>query len=88
MKKIVKNISRILCSLLLLFSIFSVVNVLASEVIFQITKIEVKEKSDKVTVNDVSLSGGSITNDIVFTDKDDYITYNNSINPNHHLLIH
>ena len=82
MKKIVKNISRILCSLLLLFSIFSVVNVLASEVIFQITKIEVKEKSDKVTVNDVSLSGGSITNDIVFTDKDDYITYNITIKNN------
>ena len=75
MKKVLKNISRVLFSLLLIFSIFGTFNVLAEEVIFKITKIEVKEKSDKVTVNDVSLSGGSINNDIVFTDKDDYIKY-------------
>lgn len=82
MKEVINNISRLLCTLLLIFSMFSVVNVLASEVIFQITKIEVKEKSDKVTVNDVSLSGGTITNDIVFTDEDDYITYNITIKNN------
>ena len=76
MKKILKNISRVLFSLLLIVSIFGTFNVLAEEVIFKITNISVKEKSDKVTVNDVSLSGGSIVNDIVFTDKDDYITYN------------
>jgi len=76
MKKVLKNISRVLFSLLLIFSIFGIFNVLAEEVIFKITNISVKEKSDKVTVNDVSLSGGSIVNDIVFTNKDDYITYN------------
>ena len=82
MRKIIKNASRVIFSLLLIVSIFGAINVLAEEVIFQITKIEVKEKSDKVTVNDVSLSGGAITNDIVFTDKDDYITYNITIKNN------
>ncbi|MBO6194837.1 MAG: hypothetical protein J6O56_00665 [Bacilli bacterium] len=82
MKKIFKGISRVVFSLLLIVSIFGAVNVLAEEVIFKITKIEVKEKSDKVTVNDVSLSGGLITNDIVFTDKDDFITYNITIKNN------
>ena len=86
MKKIIKNISRFLFSLLLIVSIFGTFNVLAETVIFQITKIEVKEKSDKVTVNDVvndvSLSGGSIVNDIVFTEKDDYIIYNITIKNN------
>ena len=82
MRKIIKNASKVIFSLLLIVSIFGVVNVLAEEVIFKITKIEVKEKSDKVTVNDVSLSGGTITNDIVFTDKDDYITYNITIKNN------
>lgn len=76
MKKVLKNISRVLFSLLLIVSIFGTFNVLAEEVIFKIINISVKEKSNGVTVNDVSLSGGSIVNDIVFTDKDDYITYN------------
>ena len=79
MRKIIKSASKVIFSLLLIVSIFGVVNVLAEEVIFKITKIEVKQKSDKVTVNDVSLSGGTITNDIVFTDKDDYITYDITI---------
>ena len=79
MKKVLKNISRVLFSLLLIVSIFGTFNVLAETVIFQITKIEVKEKSDKVTVNDVSLSGGQLKNDIVFTEKDDYIKYNITI---------
>ena len=79
MKKIIKNISRVVFSLLLIVSIFGAFNVFAADVIFQITGISVKEKSDKVTVNDVSLSGGSINNDIVFTDQGDYITYDITI---------
>lgn len=79
MKKIIKNISRVIFSLLLIVSIFGAFSVYAADVIFQITGISVKEKSDKVTVNDVSLSGGSINNDIVFTEKDDYITYDITI---------
>lgn len=79
MKKVLKNISRVLFSLLLIVSIFGTFDVLAEEVIFKITNISVKEKSDKVTVNDVSLSGGSIVNDIIFTEKDDYIKYNITI---------
>ena len=79
MKKVFKGIFRVVFSLLLVFSIFGAFNVFAADVIFQITGISVKEKSDKVTVNDVSLSGGSINNDIVFTEKDDYITYDITI---------
>lgn len=79
MKKIIKNISRVVFSLLLIVSIFGAFNVFAADVIFQITGISVKEKSDKVTVNDVSLSGGAINNDIVFTDQGDYITYDITI---------
>ena len=79
MKKIIKNITRVLFSLLLIVSIFGAFNVLAQEIIFKVTNIEVKEKSDGVTVNDVSLTSGAITNDIVFTDKDDYIKYNITI---------
>ena len=75
MKRVLKNISKVLFSLLLIFSIFGTINVLAEEVIFKITNISVNEKSSGVTVNDVSLSGETITNDVVFTDKDDYIKY-------------
>lgn len=79
MKKTIKNISRVLFSLLLIFSIFSTINVLAEEVIFKITNIGVKEKSSGVKVNNVSLSGNTVTNDVVFTNKDDYIKYNITI---------
>ena len=82
MKKVVKNISRVLFSLLLIFSLFSTINVLAEETIFQITNISVKEKSSGVTVNDVSLSSGRLNNDIVFTDVNDYIKYNVTIKNN------
>ena len=75
MNKTIKKITRVLFSLLLIVSIFGTFNVFAEKVIFKITNIEVKEKSDKVTINDVSLSSGSIINDIVFTEKDDYIKY-------------
>ena len=77
-----KKIFRVFFSLLLIFSVFGTINVLAAETIFSITNISVKEKSDKVTVNDISISGGSIINDIVFTDKDDYITYDITIKNN------
>ena len=79
MKKLLKNISRIMFSLLLVVSIFGVGNVLADEVIFKITNIEVKEKSNGVRVNDVSISGGSLKNDIEFSEINDYIKYNITI---------
>ena len=50
MKKVLKNISRVLFSLLLVVSIFGVVNVLADEIVLKITKVEIKEKSNDVTV--------------------------------------
>ena len=75
MKKIIKNISRVLFILLLIFSIFGTINVLAEEIIFKVTNIRVKEKSDSVTVNNVSLSNGQLNNDVEFKYKDDYIKY-------------
>ena len=79
MKNRMRIFSKFLFGLLLIFSLFSTINVLAEEVIFQITNISVKEKSSGVTVNDVSISNGRLNNDIVFTDVDDYIKYNVTI---------
>lgn len=75
LKKIIKNISKILFSLILLVSVFSTVKILAEEAIFKITKIEVEEISDKAIINDISISDGSLKNDIGFTDKNDYVKY-------------
>ena len=77
-----KKIFRIFFSLLLIFSVFGVVNVLAAEGVFKITNISVKEKSNGVTVNDVSLSEGVIVNNIIFTNEDDYIKYDITIKNN------
>jgi len=82
MKNKIKYISRILCSLLLVVSIFGIYKAKAEDAIFKLTNISVKEKSNKVSVIDVSLSGGNIKNDVVFTDKDDYIKYNITIKNN------
>ena len=82
MKNRMRFFSKFLFGLLLIFSLFSTINVLAEEVIFQITNISVKEKSSGVTVNDVSLSSGRLNNDIVFTDVNDYIKYNVTIKNN------
>ena len=75
MKKVLKNISRVLFSLLLVVSIFGVVNVLADQIVLKITKVEIKEKSNDVTVNDVSITGDSLNNNITFTEKGEYIKY-------------
>ncbi|MBE6157182.1 MAG: BspA family leucine-rich repeat surface protein [Firmicutes bacterium] len=82
MKKLFKNISMVLFSCLLVLSIFKTLNAVAEEVIFKITKIEVNEKSDGVIVNDVSVSNNKIKNDIIFSDIDEQITYNITINNN------
>ena len=71
-----KRFLKVLLTLILVFSIFNIVSVYAEEVIFKVTKVEVKEKSDGVIVNDVSVKDGTITNDIDFSSKDDYIKYN------------
>ena len=82
MKKTIKNISRVLFILLLIFSIFGTINVLAEEIIFKVTNISVKEKSDSVTVNNASLSNGQLNNDVEFKYKDDYIKYSITIKNN------
>ena len=71
-----KKIFKVIFVILFLFSIFRIYNVSAHDTIFEFTKIEVKEKTDGVEVNDVSINDGALTNDIVFTNKDDYIKYN------------
>jgi hypothetical protein len=76
MKNIIKYVSSILFTVLLLFSVFKIVRVDAVDVPFKITNIEVKDKSSGVIINDVSINSGTITNDIVFSNKDDYIKYN------------
>lgn len=75
MNKVIRNTTRIFFVLLLIVSVFSITNVLAKDTLFDISKIKVNTKSDGVKVNDVSIKNGSINNDIEFTNKDDYITY-------------
>ena len=82
MKKFLAITSRSLFVLVLLFCIFKSFTILADATIFQITKIEVKEKSEGVVVNDVSLSNGSLNNDIIFSAKDDFVKYNVTIKNN------
>lgn len=79
MKKNIKNISKIFFVTIFLFSIFKVINVLAEDVDFKVTKVEIKEKSEGVKVNKFSYDGGEVTNNIIFTNKDDYIKYNITI---------
>ena len=74
-----KKIMRVLSIFLLLVSIFGTVNVLADETIFKVLNIAVKEKSEGVILNNVSVDSGAINNDIVFTNKDDYIKYDVTI---------
>lgn len=71
-----KKIFRIIFLIMLLVSIFKIYNVSAEDTIFKLTKIEVKEKTNGVEINDVSFNDGIFTNDIIFTDKNDYIKYN------------
>ena len=82
MKKLIKQSSKLLCFILLIFSIFGIVNVLAEENIFKITNISVKEKSNGVNVKDVSLSDGVINNNISFDNKDEYIKYDITLKNN------
>lgn len=82
MKKLIKQSSKLLCFVLLIISIFGIVNVLAEENIFKITNISVKEKSNGVNVKDVSLSDGVINNNISFDNKDEYIKYDITLKNN------
>ena len=66
---------KILLTLVLAFSIFKVFNVLADNVIFKVTDIEVIDKSEKVVINDVSLNNGSLTNDVMYHSVGDYVEY-------------
>ncbi|MBO4245805.1 MAG: BspA family leucine-rich repeat surface protein [Bacilli bacterium] len=79
MKKALLIASRVLLTIVLAFCIFKTCNILADTSIFQITKIEVKDKSEGVVVNSVGLSEGQLQNDIIFSAKDDYIKYNITI---------
>lgn len=74
-----KNFLRAIFSFLLTISVFGILNVSAKENAFIVTDINIKEKSEKVFVYNVSLNNGTIKNDIVFTDINDYITYNITI---------
>ena len=82
MKKIIGIASKIFLSLLLVVSVLGLTRVFADNAVFKITNIGIKEKTDGVIVNDASISHDEINNDIVLTDKDDFITYNITIKNN------
>ena len=76
MKKVYKVTLKSLLFIVLSFCVFNIISSYAAEPIFKISSISVKEKSTGVTVNDVDLNNDEIINDVVFTDVNDYITYN------------
>jgi hypothetical protein len=61
----IKKLSRFVLIFIFLFSIFNHINVNASEDIFTITKIEVKEKSDGVFVKLVG-GAGTVYNSSIY----------------------
>ena len=79
MKKTLLIASRVLFAVVIAFCVFKTFSILADTNIFEITKIEVKDKSKGVVVNSVGLSEGQLQNDIIFSAKDDYIKYNITI---------
>ena len=83
MNKILKNIVRIGFSILFVISMFGTINILANQTDFSVTNLEVKEISDKTTLNKANLTGNStIDNDIIFASVGDYIKYNITIKNN------
>ena len=77
MKRIIRITLKSVLLSILFFCVFNIITSYAAETIFKITSLSVKEKSAGVTVNNVNLdtSNDSITNDVIFTDVNDYITY-------------
>lgn len=76
MKYVLNRIIIIIFIVLLTISVFGVAKTFAKSEIFKVTKVKIADKSDTVIVNDVSLDEDVINNDIVLTNKDDYIKYN------------
>lgn len=75
MKKIYKISLKVFLLIVFSFCVLNIISSYAAEPIFKITGIAVKEKSTGVTVNDVDLNNDEIINNILFTDVNDYITY-------------
>ena len=75
MKKLNRNLLRVVFSLVLVISIFGIYNVFAGTDIFNITKAEVVDKTNKTIVNKANLTSGIIDNDVIFTDLNDYVKY-------------
>ena len=75
MKKIYKISLKVFLLIVFSFCVFNIISSYAAEPIFKITGIAVKEKSTGVTVNDVDLNNDEIINNVLFTDVNDYITY-------------
>ena len=78
MKKF-RRIFKFVFMFLFIISIIGITSVFAGNVTLKITNVEVKEKSDTVDVNNVSLDGEEIINDISLLNQDDYIIYNITI---------
>lgn len=75
MKEVCKVILKTFLSLVLVFSIFSFINVVADEEVFKITDLKVKEKSANVIVDNVKIVNGNINNNVSFKSVGDNITY-------------
>lgn len=73
-KKIAKKMLSLFLIITFVFSAFGIIKATADTTAFTLTDATIKEKSDKVE-SDVSVSNGSVTNNLTFHKVNDYIVY-------------
>lgn len=82
MKKTLKKYSKILFSVLLVFSIFGILNTSAEEIVFKITKIEIKDKSNGVDASIVNYDNDNVKTNITYHKLNDYVVFNVTLKNN------
>ena len=82
MKKVLKKSSRVLFLILLVVSIFNIFNVLAEEVVFKITNIEIKDKSIGVDASIVDYDNDNVKTNITYHNLNDYVVFDVTLKNN------
>ena len=76
MRNTLNKICGVIFSLVLVLSVFGAFKVVAGELALSVTKVEVKEKSPGVKVQDVTLDSGDVTNKVIFRELNTFVKYN------------
>ena len=82
MKKVLKKSSRVLFLILLVVSIFNIFNVLGEEVVFKITNIEIKDKSNGVDASIVDYDNDNVKTNITYHNLNDYVVFDVTLKNN------